>query len=222
MWFLHFRRHLKRKVIQQRRPQDHYHFYSDYLFTQSNLQQLHIQGMFLTFSYRTLHDMGIYLDNWTFLMCIKFYQKYCSFPHTSNDSNFSRPNELLLPVKELDSTITDEATSGTLSSNGNLFILLLLWSNIIANMYHLWIKYRGSEFAGEIIASPIPDEQWFEAPVTENDFRPPALKSSRMSTTQSEYVEAESVRDATIRELEEFLVEFRNGKLRTRILIQYI
>jgi hypothetical protein len=127
----------------------------------------------------------------TFLQRLSFHTKqspttpHSSFPHS--DSNISRPNELLLPVKELDSTITtDDATSGTHSSK-----------------------------TGDIMASPIPDEQWYEAPVTETDFYPPALKSSRLSTTHQEIVEGESIRDATIRELEEFLVEFRNGKLRT-------
>uniref|UniRef100_A0AC34F851 Uncharacterized protein n=1 Tax=Panagrolaimus sp. ES5 TaxID=591445 RepID=A0AC34F851_9BILA len=127
----------------------------------------------------------------TFLQRLSFHTKqspttpHVSFPNPQADSNISRPNELLLPVKELDSTITDEATSETHTSNGDL------------------------------VASPIPDEQWFEVPVTETNFRPSALKNSRFSSTHQEIVEAESVRDATIRELEEFLVEFRNGKLRT-------
>uniref|UniRef100_A0A914Y5K3 Uncharacterized protein n=1 Tax=Panagrolaimus superbus TaxID=310955 RepID=A0A914Y5K3_9BILA len=129
----------------------------------------------------------------TFLQRLSFHTKqspttpHVSFPNPQTDSNILRPNELLLPVKEVDSTITDEGTSDTHTSNG------------------------------ELVASPIPDEQWFEPPVqtTEIDFRPSALKNSRLSTTHQEIVEAESVRDATIRELEEFLVEFRNGKLRT-------
>ena len=64
------------------------------------------------------------------------------------------------------------------------------------------------------IASPT-DEQWFEAPVTGTELQSVESRGTRMSTTHQEFVEAENARDATIRELEQFLVEFRNGKLRS-------
>lgn len=101
-------------------------------------------------------------------------------------------------MKELDSLTTDDTTD---ASNGILFtlkFLLALCKTILEGL----------------IASPM-DEQWFEAPVTGTELQSVDSRGPRMSTTHQEFVEAENARDATIRELEQFLVEFRNGKLRS-------
>lgn len=68
------------------------------------------------------------------------------------------------------------------------------------------------------IVSSIPDEHWFVPAVTENELQE-SIESEKLTTVIQEMTDAENTRDMTIKELENFLGEFRSGKLRTCKLI---
>uniref|UniRef100_A0AC34Q3K6 Uncharacterized protein n=1 Tax=Panagrolaimus sp. JU765 TaxID=591449 RepID=A0AC34Q3K6_9BILA len=72
---------------------------------------------------------------------------------------------------------------------------------------------ESSEHPQDNIASSIHDEHWFVPAVTENELQD-SMESEKMMTALQVMTEPENTRDMTIKELENFLGDFRSGKLR--------